>query len=332
MNTKDIRLKLEGIIDPSVNKTLKETDGIKHIGIDSDKDIAILIITMEKKDSESEKTLKREIAKAIKLDLGFKGVKIQLEERRINESIVKTNAKFLIITSGKGGVGKSTVAANLAYYLKKNGKTVALLDADIYGSSLPRVLDMEEGYPQVNEKGKLIPRKVKDMEIMSTEFFVEGNKPVIWRGAMLHSMMNNFFYETSWDKNLDYMVIDAPPGTGDVALDLRQIVPNAKSIVVTTPHKTASHVAIKAGYASVKLKQEVLGVVENMAYYYNEYSKEKDYIFGEGGGKEVAENLNVELLAQIPINRPKHNVGLYEEDEKAGQIFNDLAKKIIEIY
>ena len=113
MNTKDIRLKLEGIIDPSVNKTLKETDGIKHIGIDSDKDVVILIITMEKKDSESEKTLKREIAKAIKLDLGFKGVKIQLEERRINESIVKTNAKFLIITSGKGGVGKTTIVLTL---------------------------------------------------------------------------------------------------------------------------------------------------------------------------------------------------------------------------
>ena len=273
--------------------------------------------------------LRRELAKIIKIDLGFAGVKLQIEEKRKIESIVNRNVKFIIISSGKGGVGKSTVAANLAYALTRLGKKVALVDADIYGSSIPKILEMQHRYPNASEDGKILPFEAYGMEIISTEFFAEIGKPIIWRGAMLNSMMNNFFYEVKWNKNIDYMIIDSPPGTGDIALDLRTIIPTADVLIVTTPHLAASHVAIKAGYAAKQLGHSILGVIENMSYYLNPVNKQKDFLFGSGGGEAVAEKLETEVISQIPINQPLHHLGLYELDEEIGKIYNDLAELIL---
>lgn len=321
----DIRKKIENIVDPAIGKTLKETNSLKHIGIDDERDLVILIVVIARMNGKEEKEIKRELAKRVKLDLGFTGIKIQFEERRIIESIVKRDVKFIIIASGKGGVGKSTVACNIAYSLSRMGKKVGIIDADIYGSSVPKILEMEHNYPDATEEGKIKPFNAFNMQVISTEFFAEVGKPVIWRGAMLNSMMQNFFYEVDWAKDLDYMIIDCPPGTGDVSLDLRTIVPNALVILVTTPHIAASHVAIKAGYASNQLGHKMIGVVENMSYYINPINHEKEFIFGYGGGEAVAEKLDTELLAQIPINQPKHHLSLYESDEEIGKIYDDLA-------
>jgi len=329
MTTKEIRKHIEMLIDESTGQTLQETNAIKHIGIDPEKNVVVLIIAVGRTGGEQEKKLRRELARIIKINLGFAGVKLQIEEKRKIESIVNRNVKFIIISSGKGGVGKSTVAANLAYALTRLGKKVALVDADIYGSSIPKILEMQHRYPNASEDGKILPFEAYGMEIISTEFFAEIGKPIIWRGAMLNSMMNNFFYEVKWNKNIDYMIIDSPPGTGDIALDLRTIIPTADVLIVTTPHLAASHVAIKAGYAAKQLGHSILGVIENMSYYLNPVNKQKDFLFGSGGGEAVAEKLETEVISQIPINQPLHHLGLYELDEEIGKIYNDLAELIL---
>jgi len=329
MTTKEIRKHIEMLIDESTGQTLQETNAIKHIGIDPEKNVVVLIIAVGRTGGEQEKKLRRELARIIKINLGFAGVKLQIEEKRKIESIVNRNVKFIIISSGKGGVGKSTVAANLAYALTRLGKKVALVDADIYGSSIPKILEMQHRYPNASEDGKILPFEAYGMEIISTEFFAEIGKPIIWRGAMLNSMMNNFFCEVKWNKNIDYMIIDSPPGTGDIALDLRTIIPTADVLIVTTPHLAASHVAIKAGYAAKQLGHSILGVIENMSYYLNPVNKQKDFLFGSGGGEAVAEKLETEVVSQIPINQPLHHLGLYELDEEIGKIYNDLAELIL---
>lgn len=329
MTTKEIKEKLEVLVDPATNKTLAETAAIKHVGVEPDKNLVILIIAIAKAGGEEEKILRREIAKICKIDLGFNGVKIQFEEKRKIESIANRNVKFVIISSGKGGVGKSTVACNLAYALARKKKKVGLIDADIYGSSVPQILEMEHKYPSANAQGKIIPFNAFGIEVMSTEFFAEPGKPVIWRGAMLNSMMNNFFYEVNWSKDIDYMIIDSPPGTGDIALDLRTIVPDAEVIIVTTPHLAASHVATKAGVAARQLKHNILGVVENMSYYINPVNSQKEFIFGTGGGDKVAMELDSEVIAQIPINQPTQHLSLYESNEEIGKIYDDLAALLI---
>ena len=329
MNTKDIREKIEILIDESTGKTLKEENAISHIGIDADRNVVVLILAIGRIGGTEEKNLRREIATIIKRDLGFDGVKVQIEEKRKIEGITNRQVKFIIISSGKGGVGKSTVAANLAYALARQNKKVGLIDADIYGSSIPKIMEIPHDYPTADENGKINPFNKFGIELMSTEFFAEVGKPVIWRGAMLNSMINNFFYDVKWSKDIDYMIVDAPPGTGDILIDLRNIVPTGEVIIVTTPHLAASHVAIKAGVAAKQLKHKILGVIENMSYFINPVSKEKEFIFGQGGGDEVASKLETELLAQIPINQPKHHLSLYESDEEIGKIYDDLASYLI---
>ncbi len=329
MNTLDIRKKIGPLIDESTGKTLKESNAMKHIGIDSEKDLVVLVIAMGKAGGKAEINLKRQLAKIIKIDLGFTGVKIQIEEARKLDSITNRNVRFIIIESGKGGVGKSTIAVNIAYALKNLKQKVAIIDADVYGSSVPRILEMVQEFPKIDEKGKIIPKEAFGMQVISTEFFVEGNKPVIWRGAMLNQMMNNFFYETAWDKDLDFVIVDAPPGTGDISLDLKNIIPTGEAIIVTTPHKAASQVAIKAGFASKSLKHKIIGVIENMSYFKNPVNNEKEYIFGQGGGLEVAKELGAELLAQIPLAHPLHHLAIYETDEEIGQIFDTIASFLL---
>ena len=321
----EINDRISKVVDPYNGKTLKENNAIKHIGIDPDKDVVVLIVSIGKMGGLEEKAVRRELAKIIKLDLGFTGIKLQLEEKRKLESIVNRNVKFIVVMSGKGGVGKSSVAANLAYALKRMGKNVGIIDADIYGSSIPQLLEMKHEYPKASEDQKIIPLNAYGMEVISTEFFAEEGKPIIWRGAMLNSMMENFFYEVKWNPNTDFIIIDCPPGTGDIPLDIRNIVPSALALLVTTPHLSASHVAVKAGFAAQQLKHEIIGVIENMSYYINPVNQEKDYIFGQGGGEKVASELGTELLFKIPINQPIHHLSLYESDEEIGKIYDDLA-------
>lgn len=329
MNLDNLKKLIEEIVDPTNNQTIKENNALKHIGYDQENDVVTLIVTINKLGGEDETAFKRAIAYLVKIKEGHKGIKLQLEEQRVFGSIIKKPVNFIGVISGKGGVGKSNVAANIAYRLMKKGYDVGVIDADIYGSSLPTILEVPHANPHYDQDKKIIPLFKDNLEIISTEFFTDPSQPVIWRGGMLNSMLSHFFYDVKWRPNTKFIIIDFPPGTGDITLDIKSIVPQAKMILVTTPHPSASHVAVKAGHACKSLNHELLGVIENMSYYINPVNKEKDYIFGEGGGLMVAKELETELIAQIPIDRPKRHKDIFDIDEPNGQIFDQIADFIV---
>jgi ATP-binding protein involved in chromosome partitioning len=239
---------------------------------------------------------------------------------------------FIAIASGKGGVGKSTVTVNLAVSLARLGKKVGLIDADIYGFSVPDMMGIDQKPELIDNR--IIPIERFGVKVISMGFFVENNAPVIWRGPMLGKMLRNFFQEVNWG-DVEYVLLDLPPGTGDVALDVHQMIPQSKEIIVTTPHATAAFVAARAGAMAVHTNHEMIGIVENMSYY-QDSSGEKAYIFGRGGGGKLAEELHTELLAQIPLGAPDnhpserdYSPSVYKAESETGIIYEELAQQVI---
>jgi len=246
----------------------------------------------------------------------------------------ESGVEFIAIASGKGGVGKSTVTVNLAVALARQGKRVGLIDSDIYGFSVPDMMGIEERPVQVGDKIKPIERF--GVKVISMGFFVEDNSPIVWRGPMLGKMLRNFFAEIDWGE-LDYLLLDLPPGTGDVALDVHQMIPQSKEIIVTTPHATAAFVAARAGAMAIKTNHEIIGVVENMSYFESKATGEREYVFGRGGGGKLAETLGTDLLAQFPLGAPDNHPAepdfspsVYKADSEIGREYLTLAQRIIE--
>ncbi len=333
MYTKEeVRDHIENLIDPSVEKSFKETGGLKYLDIDVMKGLVTVIIGLVNVDDAHKHYVTRALAKLVKLDLGFTGIKTEFELLKKSDSILsrERDVKYIGVASGKGGVGKSTVTANLAYAFKTLGKKVGIIDADIYGSSIPTILDMEITPPKGAANEKIIPFNKDGIELISTEFFMAPDKPLMWRGPMLGKMLNHFFYDVIWNDDIEYILVDLPPGTGDVAMDIQTLIPNCKMLIITTPHESASHVAVKAGFAAEQLKHELLGVVENMSYL--DHAGEKIRIFGEGGGDIVAKKLNTEVLSTIPIGQPKNTLSIFGPDEEIGIDYLGLANKIIKAY
>ncbi|MGM0902300.1 MAG: Mrp/NBP35 family ATP-binding protein [Bacillota bacterium] len=211
----------------------------------------------------------------------------------------------LAVTSGKGGVGKSSLSVNLALALQKLGKSVAIIDLDIYGFSVPKILNID--FKPKTFNGKIIPVETHGIKVMSMGFLVNGNDPIVWRGPMLGKMIEHFTKDVLWGE-LDYFILDMPPGTGDVALDMHLMIPESKEIVVTTPHIAAAFVAERAGTMAIKSNHEVIGVVENMSYFTPPEGKKRYFIFGKGGGEELASQLGVDLLSQLPIQEPDESL------------------------
>lgn len=333
MYTKEeVKDHIENLVDPSVEKSFSETGGLKYLDIDEEKGLVTVIIGLVNLDNAHKHYVTRALAKLIKLDLGFTGIKTEFELLKKSDSILSRdrNIKYIGIASGKGGVGKSTVTVNLAYALKTLGKTVGIIDADIYGSSIPTLLEMEITPPKGAGNEKIIPFNKDGIELISTEFFMAPDKPLMWRGPMLGKMLNHFFYDVIWNENIEYILVDLPPGTGDVAMDIQTLIPSCKMLIITTPHESASHVAVKAGFAAEQLKHELLGVVENMSYL--EHAGEKLRIFGEGGGDIVAKKLGTEVLSTIPIGQPKNSISIFGPNEEIGIDYLGLANKIIKAY
>lgn len=241
---------------------------------------------------------------------------------------------FISVASGKGGVGKSTVAVNLAVALAREGKRVGIIDADIYGFSVPDMMGIQER-PTVVDK-TIYPVERFGVKVISMGFFVEENAPVIWRGPMLGKMLRNFFQEVEWGP-LDFVILDLPPGTGDVALDVHQMLPQSKELLVTTPHATAAFVAARAGAMALHTDHDILGVVENMAYYECSACGNRDYVFGRGGGEKLAEELQTPLLAQIPLGAPEngdpsapdYSPSVYGANTATGQLYTELAQQVM---
>ncbi|GAB6989629.1 Mrp/NBP35 family ATP-binding protein [Paenibacillus pini] len=245
----------------------------------------------------------------------------------------ESGVTFIAIASGKGGVGKSTVTVNLAAALSHLGKRVGIMDADIYGYSIPEMMGITE-LPQ-KHNNRIVPVERYGIKVISTGFFVQGNKPVVWRGPMLGKMFTTFLNEVEWG-SLDYIIIDLPPGTGDIALDVHNKIPQCSEILVTTPHPTANHVAARAGEMAIQTNHPILGVIENMSYFTDPSGARHD-LFGRGGGAKLAEQLQTELLAEIPIHPSdtgehtnQTSASTFGENSEQWHIFKQLAEKIID--
>ena len=225
-----------------------------------------------------------------------------MEGRSIDDDTGLSTVKNVIgVASGKGGVGKSTVSLNLALALAQTGATVGLLDADIYGPSIPLMLGMKDGYMSV-EDNKLQPADSNGLKVVSFGFFAEqSHQAAIYRGPIISGILKQFLVDTNWS-NLDYLIVDLPPGTGDIPLTLAQTIPITGILVVTTPQDVASNVAVKAIGMFEKLNVPILGVIENMSHFVCPNCTGKHYIFGAGGARKISEQFNMPFLGEIPLN------------------------------
>ena len=241
----------------------------------------------------------------------------------------------ICVGSGKGGVGKSSVTANLAAALAGHGKQVGVLDADVWGYSQPRMFGLNGERAKVNAAHKIMPLDGGDgIKVVSIGFFIDQDAAVVWRGPMLHKALQQFIEDVEWGV-LDYLLIDLPPGTGDVSMTLSQLLPQAKFLIVTTPQAVAQKVARRSAEMADKLKLEIAGVIENMAGFTTP-SGESFQIFGEGGGRLLAEELGVPLLGQVPLTmalREQSDGGLpvvlADPNDPAAQAIDAIAKRVI---
>jgi ATP-binding protein involved in chromosome partitioning len=206
---------------------------------------------------------------------------------------------IIAVSSGKGGVGKSTVAVNVAVALAQSGAKVGLLDTDVYGPNVPIMIGVSQE-PLVRGQ-KLIPLEAYSVKVMSLGFLNRGDKPVVWRGPMLHSAVRQFLYDVEWGE-LDYLIVDMPPGTGDAQLSLAQLAPVQGAVLVTTPQEVAMADVRKAFNMFEQVRIPVLGIVENMSYFTCPNCSERHQIFGSGGGEELAKRFGSKLLGQIPLS------------------------------
>jgi ATP-binding protein involved in chromosome partitioning len=243
-------------------------------------------------------------------------------------------ANVICVGSGKGGVGKSTLTANLAAALAGEGKRVGILDADVWGYSIPRMYGLGATRPDVSAQRKIIPLEAHGVKVMSIGFFVEEDAAVVWRGPMLHKALTQFLQDVEWGV-LDYLLIDLPPGTGDVSMTLAQLLPQAKFLIVTTPQQTAQKVARRAAQMADKVSLEIAAVVENMSGFTTP-SGERFQIFGEGGGQELADELDVPLLGRVPLTMPlreQSDAGIpltvENPDDPAAQAIRQAARGLV---
>ncbi|MBT2649877.1 Mrp/NBP35 family ATP-binding protein [Bacillus sp. ISL-34] len=339
---------LKDLKDPFLHKNLEETNGIIEIKIKPEKNHVSVKLAIAKTGTAEQMQMQSEVVDLLKTNgaesVGIRFTELSEEElAKHRESIPQDEAdqgllgpnsktQFIAIASGKGGVGKSTISVNFATSLARLGKKVGLVDADIYGFSVPDMMGITKR-PVVRGE-KIIPVDRFGVQVISMGFFVEDNAPIIWRGPMLGKMLNSFFNEVEWG-DLDYLVLDLPPGTGDVALDVHTMLPSCKEIIVTTPHPTAAFVAARAGAMAIKTEHEVIGVIENMSFFESKTTGEKEYVFGKGGGEKLAEELRTEVLGQLPLQQPDWNEedfapSIYAADHRLGRIYEDIAKKVIE--
>ncbi|HAO5739509.1 TPA: P-loop NTPase [Listeria monocytogenes] len=337
LNEQQITRLLYRLQDPVLEASLEETEGILEVQVL--KETANIKIALADPAIETDHFVHN--IEELLTQFGVNEINIELEylpaavidrifQARDNILSETSETKFLAIASGKGGVGKSTVSANLAVALAKQGKKVGLLDADIYGFSIPVLLGTTE-FPR-KENGQIIPVETQGIQMISMDFFVEPGEPVIWRGPMLGKMIKMFLEEVRWGK-LDYLLIDLPPGTGDVALDIHTLIPKCNELIVTTPHYAAASVASRAGYMAAKNNHKIIGVIENMSYL-TLADGQVLKVFGQGGGEKVAADLETQLLIQMPIEQPEPNANgyisaVFDPSSTSGKAYKTLAEKII---
>jgi ATP-binding protein involved in chromosome partitioning len=312
----EILTALAVVIDPELHRSIVELDMVRSIDV-GENGVVDVTVSLTTPGCPIKGHFQTAVAQAVS---GLDGVahvnvffdvlsdaqKAALQQKlgrgSLPEGALAQVANVLCIGSGKGGVGKSTLTANLAAALTGEGKRVGVLDADVWGYSIPRMYGLGSTRPPVSPERKIIPLSAHGVKVMSIGFFVEEDAAVVWRGPMLHKALTQFLQDVDWGA-LDYLLIDLPPGTGDVSMTLAQLLPQAQFVIVTTPQQTAQKVARRAAQMAHKVSLEIGGVIENMSGFTTP-SGERFAIFGEGGGKELADELDVPLLGRVPLTMP----------------------------
>ena len=341
---------LEVVIDPELRKSIVELGMVRSIEQADDGKIAV-IVSLTTAGCPIRNHFETAVAEAVGPLEGVTGVSVSFDvlsdtekgelQRKLGRGSLPEGAlaqvsNVVCIGSGKGGVGKSTITANIAAALAAEGKSVGVLDADVWGYSIPRMFGVT-GRPPVSPERKIIPLEAGGVKIMSIGFFVEEDAAVVWRGPMLHKALTQFLEDVEWGQ-LDFLLVDLPPGTGDVSMTLAQLLPQAQFVIVTTPQQTAQKVARRSADMANKVNLEVAGVIENMAGFVTP-DGERYQIFGEGGGQELADEIQVPLIAKVPLTMPlreQADAGLplviSDPDDPAAQAIRQAARGLIAIF
>ena len=341
---------LSTVIDPEIRRPITDLNMVDEVVIDgSTVSVTILLTTAG---CPLRNTISEDVHKVLGALDGVTDVKVTMDvmndeqkkalreklnggrpEREILFARPDSLTRVIAVTSGKGGVGKSSMTANLAAALARSGLKVGVMDADIFGFSIPRMLGVTHD-PQVIDGMIIPPLGAQGVKVVSIGMFVPDGQPVIWRGPMLHRALQQFLADVFWG-DLDVLLIDMPPGTGDVAISISQLLPNAEILVVTTPQVAAAEVAERAGSIASQTNQKVIGVIENMSYLPQEDGSKLE-IFGSGGGQSVSDRLSaqlgydVPLLAQVPLDIALREGGdagdpVSVHEGEAAQVLQDLA-------
>jgi ATP-binding protein involved in chromosome partitioning len=302
---------LEGVIDPELKRSVVELEMVRDVRIDGGEVAVTIALTVP--GCPLRASFEEQVAEALRPLDGIETVILDFdvlspEERqaltiklrggvaeRTPGVSVDASTRVIAVASGKGGVGKSSLTANLATAFSGLGHKTGVLDADVYGYSIPTMLGIDQRPIAVDKM--IVPPVRGDLKVMSIGFFLEDNSPVMWRGPMLHRALEQFLSDVHWGE-LDTLVVDMPPGTGDVAISLGQLLPRAEAVVVTTPHRAAQQVAVRAAHMARKTNMRLLGVVENMSY----RAGSGEELFGSGGGDELAREVETSLLGRIPFD------------------------------
>jgi ATP-binding protein involved in chromosome partitioning len=336
------------VIDPELRQSIVELGMVRDIAIAEDGSVAVTV-SLTTAGCPIRNHFQTSVAKAVQ-GLGVQNVSVAFDVLSDSEKVnlqkklgrgggLPTGAlaqvsNVVCIGSGKGGVGKSTLTANLAAALAADGKKVGILDADVWGYSIPRMFGLGGERPPVSPDRKILPLEAHGVKIMSIGFFVQEDSAVVWRGPMLHKALTQFLEDVDWGE-LDFLLVDLPPGTGDVSMTLAQLLPDAKFLLVTTPQPTAQKVARRAAEMAHKVSLDIAGVVENMSGFTTP-GGERFQIFGEGGGQELADELDVPLLGKVPLTMPLREqadagaplVGT-DPDDAAAQAIRQAARGLI---
>jgi ATP-binding protein involved in chromosome partitioning len=299
-----VRAVLARVHDPHTGTDLVSSGAVRGVGVDGDRVAVDLVLGYPALSWQP--TLVAEVQRALLAEAGVSAATVSVGSRVVAHKVQKDlsplgNARNIIaVASGKGGVGKSTTAVNLALALHAEGANVGVLDADIYGPSIPRMLGLS-GRPDSPDGHTITPKRAHGIQAMSIGFLIEEDTPMIWRGPMVTQALQQLLGETAWE-DLDYLVIDLPPGTGDIQLTLCQKVPVSGAVIVTTPQDIALLDARKALRMFEKVEVPVLGVVENMAIHVCTKCGHAEHIFGSGGGASMAQQYGVPLLGSLPLD------------------------------
>jgi len=351
MPTRELIMKaLEAVIDPELRQSIVELEMVRSIDSQPDGTVDVMVslttpgcpIRSHFEDAVRTAVGALDGVRAVTVSFDIlsdqeKGVlQRKLGRGQLPEGALAQVSNVVCVGSGKGGVGKSTLTANLAAALANEGKRVGVLDADVWGYSIPRMFGVG-GRPTVSAQRKILPLQSGGVKIMSIGFFVEEDAAVVWRGPMLHKALTQFLEDVEWGE-LDFLLVDLPPGTGDVSMTLAQLLPQAKFLIVTTPQAIAQKVARRSAEMAHKVNLEIGGVVENMAGFVTP-SGERFAIFGEGGGEELADELDVPMLGRIPLTmalREQADAGtplvFTDPDDPAAQAIRQVARGLVAIF